>query len=104
MLKGKVAIVTGSTSGIGLGIAKVLASQGADIVLNGLGEANEVEGTRVGIERTHGVRVIYDGADMSKGDAVRSLIAATIERLGRVDILVNNAGIQYTAAVEEFPA
>jgi 3-hydroxybutyrate dehydrogenase len=104
MLKGKVAIVTGSTSGIGLGIAKVLAGQGADIVLNGFGDANEIEATRGGIERVHGVRAVHDGADMSKGDAVRGLIAASVEKLGRIDILVNNAGIQFTAPVEEFPA
>ena len=104
MLKSKVAIVTGSTSGIGLGIAKVLANQGASLVLNGFGNAGEIEAIRAGIERDHDVRAIYDGADMSKGDAVRGLIATTIEKLGRVDILVNNAGIQFTAPVEEFPA
>jgi 3-hydroxybutyrate dehydrogenase len=103
MLKGKVAIVTGSTSGIGLGIAKVLTGQGADIVLNGFGDAGEIEAIRGGIERTHGVRAVYDGADMSKGDAVRGLVAATIKKLGRLDILVNNAGIQFTAPVEDFP-
>src|SRR5687768_8864068 len=104
MLKSKVAIVTGSTSGIGLGIAKVLAKQGADIVLNGFGKPDDIEAVRAGIERDHDVRAAYDGADMSKGDAVRGLIAATIQKLGRVDILVNNAGIQFTAPVEEFPA
>jgi 3-hydroxybutyrate dehydrogenase len=104
MLKGKVAIVTGSTSGIGLGIARMLTGQGADIVLNGFGDAGEIEAIRSGIEREHGVRAVYDGADMSKGDAVRGLVAATVEKLGRVDILVNNAGIQFTAPVEEFPA
>jgi 3-hydroxybutyrate dehydrogenase len=104
MLKGKVAIVTGSTSGIGLGIAKELAKLGADLVLNGLGDDGEIEAIRSGIEREHGVRVIYDGADMSKGAAVRALIAATIQKFGRLDILVNNAGIQFTAPVEEFPA
>jgi 3-hydroxybutyrate dehydrogenase len=104
MLKGKVAIVTGSTSGIGLGIAKVLASQGADIVLNGFGDAGEIETIRSGIERAHRVRTVYDGADMSKGNAVRGLVAATVGKLGRLDILVNNAGIQFTAPVEEFPA
>jgi 3-hydroxybutyrate dehydrogenase len=103
MLKSKVAIVTGSTSGIGLGIAKVLARQGADIVLNGFGDAKEIEAIRVGIEREHDVRAVYSDADMSKGEAVRSLVAATVEKLGRVDILVNNAGIQFTAPVEEFP-
>jgi 3-hydroxybutyrate dehydrogenase len=104
MLKGKVAIVTGSTSGIGLGIAKVLAKQGANVVLNGFGKPDEVEAIRAGIERDHDVRALYDGADMSKGDAVRGLIAATVQELGRVDVLVNNAGIQFTAPVEEFPA
>jgi 3-hydroxybutyrate dehydrogenase len=104
MLKGKVAIVTGSTSGIGLGIATELARQGADLVLNGFGSADEIEAIRSGIERDHGVRAFYDRADMSMGDAVRGLIAATIERYDRLDILVNNAGIQFTAPVEEFPA
>jgi 3-hydroxybutyrate dehydrogenase len=103
MLKGKVAIVTGSTSGIGLGIAVELARLGADIVLNGLGDADEIEATRGGIERDHGVRVLYDRADMSDAEAVRGLIAATVETFGRLDILVNNAGIQFTAPVEEFP-
>ncbi|QRM33851.1 3-hydroxybutyrate dehydrogenase [Microvirga sp. VF16] len=103
MLKGKVAIVTGSTSGIGLGIANELARLGADIILNGLGDADEIEATRSGLVRDHGVRVVYDGADMSDGEAVRELIATTVETFGRVDILVNNAGIQFTAPVEEFP-
>jgi 3-hydroxybutyrate dehydrogenase len=104
MLKGKVAIVTGSTSGIGLGIARDLAKAGADLVLNGFGDPSEIEAIRSGIERDHGVRVAYDGADMSKGDAVRELIARTVEKFGRLDILVNNAGIQFTAPVDEFPA
>jgi 3-hydroxybutyrate dehydrogenase len=104
MLKGKVAIVTGSTSGIGLGIANELARLGADIVLNGLGDAREIEATRSGIEGNHNVRALYDGADMSNGEAVRGLIAATVETFGRLDILVNNAGIQFTAPVDEFPA
>ena len=103
MLKDKVAIVTGSTSGIGLGIARELAKLGADIVLNGFGDAGEIETIRSGIERDHGVRAVYDGADMSNAEAVRGLIAATIEKFGRLDILVNNAGIQFTAPVEEFP-
>jgi 3-hydroxybutyrate dehydrogenase len=103
MLKGKVAIVTGSTSGIGLGIANELARLGADIVLNGLGDAGEIEATRSGIERNHNVRALYDGADMSDAEAVRGLIGATVETFGRLDILVNNAGIQFTAPVDEFP-
>lgn len=103
MLKEKVAIVTGSTSGIGLGIARELARLGADLVLNGFGDASEIEAIRNGIEHDHGVRAVYDGADMSKPDAVRGLIAATVEKFGRLDILVNNAGIQFTAPVDEFP-
>lgn len=104
MLKDKVAIVTGSTSGIGLGIARELAKLGAGLVLNGFGDADGIEAIRKGIEREYGVPVVYDGADMSKGDAVRGLIAATVAKFGRLDILVNNAGIQFTAPVEEFPA
>jgi 3-hydroxybutyrate dehydrogenase len=104
MLKDKVAIVTGSTSGIGLGIAKALAGEGADIMLNGFGEWGEIKAIQADIERDHGVRAVHDGADISKPAAVRRLVAATIEKLGRVDILVNNAGIQFTAAVEDFPA
>ncbi|HLZ02359.1 MAG TPA: 3-hydroxybutyrate dehydrogenase [Bradyrhizobium sp.] len=104
MLKGKVAIVTGSTSGIGLGIAEELARLGADLVLNGLGDAGEIETIRSGIERERGVRAVYDATDMSRGDAVRGLITTTVETFGRLDILVNNAGIQFTAPVDEFPA
>ena len=103
MLKAKVAIVTGSTSGIGFGIATVLAKLGADVVLNGFGEPSEIEKNRKGIEREHGVHAIYDGADMSEEESVRGLIAITVEKFGRLDILVNNAGIQFTAPVEEFP-
>ncbi|NMK46247.1 3-hydroxybutyrate dehydrogenase [Achromobacter sp. Bel] len=104
MLKGKVALVTGSTSGIGLGIATALAQQGADIVLNGFGDAAEIEKVRAGLAAKHGVKVIYDGADLSKGDAVRGLVENTVRQLGRIDILVNNAGIQHTALIEDFPA
>jgi 3-hydroxybutyrate dehydrogenase len=104
MLKGKVAIVTGSTSGIGLGIAEELAKFGVDVVLNGFGEMSEIETIRSGIERAHGVRAVYDGADVSKEDAVRGLITATVEKFGRLDILVSNAGIQLTAPVDEFPS
>jgi 3-hydroxybutyrate dehydrogenase len=104
MFKGKVAVVSGSTSGIGLGIADELARQGADIVLNGLGQAGKIEAIRIGLERDHGVRAVYHDADMLKGDAVRGMIAATVGTFGRLDILVNNAGIQFTAPVEDFPA
>jgi len=104
MLKGKVALVTGSTSGIGLGIATAFAQQGADIVLNGFGDAAEIEKLRAELAAKHGVKVIYDGADLSKGSAVRELVENTVRQLGRIDILVNNAGIQHTALIEDFPA
>ncbi|MGW9066234.1 3-hydroxybutyrate dehydrogenase [Achromobacter animicus] len=104
MLKGKVALVTGSTSGIGLGIATAFAEQGADIVLNGFGDAAEIEKLRAELAAKHGVKVIYDGADLSKGAAVRELVENTVSQLGRIDILVNNAGIQHTALIEDFPA
>lgn len=103
MLKGKVAVVTGSTSGIGLGIAAALAAQGADIVLNGFGDAAEIEKVRAGLAAQHGVKVLYDGADLSKGDAVRGLVDNAVRQMGRIDILVNNAGIQHTALIEDFP-
>ncbi|CUJ52197.1 3-hydroxybutyrate dehydrogenase [Achromobacter xylosoxidans] len=103
MLKGKVAVVTGSTSGIGLGIATALATQGADIVLNGFGDAAEIEKVRVGLAAQYGVKVLYDGADLSKGDAVRGLVDNAVRQMGRIDILVNNAGIQHTALIEDFP-
>ncbi|WP_144640152.1 3-hydroxybutyrate dehydrogenase [Bordetella genomosp. 13] len=103
MLKGKVAVVTGSTSGIGLGIATAFAQNGADVVLNGFGDAAEIEKLRAELAAQHGVKVLYDGADLSKGEAVRQLVANTVQSLGRIDILVNNAGIQHTALIEDFP-
>jgi len=103
MLKNKVAVVTGSTSGIGLAIARGLAAQGCKVVLNGLGEADAIERERTSIERDYGVAARYDGADLSSGEAVRGLVAATLDAWGRVDILVNNAGIQHTALIEDFP-
>lgn len=96
MLKGKVAVVTGSTSGIGLAIAKAFAEQGCDIVLNGLGDAGEIERLRAGMERDHGVKVHYDGADLTRGEAVRQMVKDAAERFGRIDILVNNAGLGWT--------
>jgi 3-hydroxybutyrate dehydrogenase len=104
MLQGKTALVTGSTSGIGLGIATAFAQQGADIVLNGFGDAADIEKLRSELAKKHGVKVIYDGADLSKGAAVRELVENTVRQLGRIDILVNNAGIQHTALIEDFPA
>jgi 3-hydroxybutyrate dehydrogenase len=103
MLKGKTALVTGSTSGIGLGIAEALAAQGANIVLNGLGDRAEVERLRARIADEHRVVVRYDAADMSRPDAVRSMVEATVAELGAIDVLVNNAGIQFVAPVEDFP-
>jgi 3-hydroxybutyrate dehydrogenase len=103
MLKGRAAIVTGSTSGIGLGIARALAGAGADVLLNGFGDAAEIEATRAGIEKEFGVRAAYSGADMSKPAEIEGMVAKCFEAFGRVDVLVNNAGIQHTSPVEEFP-
>ncbi|HEY9774594.1 MAG TPA: 3-hydroxybutyrate dehydrogenase [Planktothrix sp.] len=102
-LEGKVAIVTGSTSGIGLGIAKGLAAQGCAVVLNGLGEAQAIENDRVALEQEAQVTVRYHSADMMDPAAIRDLVRFTVEKLGSADIIVNNAGIQYTAPCEEFP-
>ncbi len=103
-LRGRVAVVTGSTSGIGLGIAQALAAAGADIMLNGFGEAAAIEALRNEIGGSYSVRTAYNGADMSKPAEVAGLIEAATSELGKVDILVNNAGIQYVAPVGEFPA
>ncbi len=103
MLKGKNAIVTGSTSGIGLAIAHGLAQQGARIMLNGFGDEQEIEKTRVAMSEAHNVDVLYNGADMSKPDEIYAMVDQAITAFGSVDILVNNAGIQHTAAIEEFP-
>jgi len=102
-LKGKVALVTGSTSGIGLGIARALAADGAHIMLNGFGDAGEIETLRAGLEKEFSVKVLYDGADLSKPDQVAAIVKKTQDELGSLDVLVNNAGIQFVAPVEEFP-
>jgi len=102
MLKGKIAIVTGSTSGIGLGIARALAAQGAGIMLNGFGSPAQIDAVRAEVAG-RGVRVGYNGADMSKPVEIAALVEAATRELGRVDILVNNAGIQHVAPVEQFP-
>ena len=99
MLKGKTALVTGSTSGIGLGIAHALAQQGANIVLNGFGD---VEGPKAAIA-AHGVQVAYHGADMSKPAEIGDMMGFAAAQFGRVDILVNNAGIQHVSRIENFP-
>jgi 3-hydroxybutyrate dehydrogenase len=103
MLKQRSAIVTGSTSGIGLGIARAFAEQGADVMLNGFGNVDEIEFTRAEMERTHRVKVRYSGADMSKPVQIRAMAAEAEAAFGKVDIVVNNAGIQHVAPIEEFP-
>jgi 3-hydroxybutyrate dehydrogenase len=103
MLKEKVAVVTGSTSGIGLGIARALATAGADVMLNGFGDAGEIEEIRRQMATAHAVRVAYNGADLTTGEGVRELIDATRRELGPIDVLVNNAGIQHTDPVQDFP-
>jgi 3-hydroxybutyrate dehydrogenase len=103
MLKGKTAVVTGSTSGIGLGIARVLAGAGANVVINGFGDKDAIEGERSGIEREFGVKAIYSPADMSKPGEIASMIATAEQTFGAVDILVNNAGIQFVSPIENFP-
>ncbi len=102
-LKGKVALVTGSTSGIGLGIARALAAEGADLMLNGFGDAGAIETLRAGIATEFGVRALYSGADMSKPEQIAAMVAEAEAKLGAVDIQVNNAGIQFVANVEDFP-
>ena len=104
MLKGKVAVVTGSTGGIGLGTATALASEGCDLMLNGFGEAAAIERTRADLAEQYGIRTAYSPADMSKPPEIRDLIAAAVRQLGSVDILVNNAGIQHVAKIVDFPA
>ena len=103
MLKGKTAVITGSTSGIGLGIATAFAKAGANVVLNGFGDAAEIERLRARLAAEHDVSVAYDAADMSKGDAIELMMRTALAAYGAVDIVVNNAGIQYVAPVDEFP-
>ncbi|MGO8918918.1 MAG: 3-hydroxybutyrate dehydrogenase [Stellaceae bacterium] len=103
MVQGKVAVVTGSTSGIGLGIASALAADGAAIMLNGFGDAGAIDRLQRDLAGRHGVKIGYSTADMSKPAQIRELIAQAQDELGSVDILVNNAGIQHVAPVESFP-
>jgi 3-hydroxybutyrate dehydrogenase len=103
MLQGKSAIVTGSTSGIGLGIAEALAAQGCNVMLNGFGDKAEIEKLQKDLAAKHKVKVVYSGADMSKPAEIRQMVADCASQLGSVDIVVNNAGIQFVAPVEEFP-
>ena len=97
------AVVTGSTSGIGLAIARALAREGADLMINGFGDPKAIEATRAGIEKDFGVKAFYNGADMSKGKETEAMIADAVEKMGSVDILVNNAGIQFVSPIEDFP-
>ena len=103
MLKGKAAVVTGSTSGIGLGIARAFAAAGVDLVINGFGDTALIEKLREEIASTYGVRVAFSGADLSKPAEAMGLIEHATRELGHVDVLVNNAGIQHVAPVHEFP-
>ena len=103
MLKTKAAVVTGSTSGIGLAVARALAADGAHVMLNGFGEPGAIEETRAEIEREFGVRALHSAADMSKGAEIAAMIGQAEEAFGGVDVLVNNAGIQFVSPIEEFP-
>lgn len=103
MLAGKTALVTGSTSGIGLAIAEQLAKAGAHIVLNGLGDADEIAVLRARLAKVHGVQVHYNGADMSEPEAIEAMFKEVDTQFGGVDVLVNNAGIQFVAPVDAFP-
>ena len=102
-LKDKVALVTGSTSGIGLGIARALAGAGTAVVLNGFGKPEDIEATQAAISGDFGVAVAYSDADMSKPDSIAAMVEMTLSKFGRLDVLVNNAGIQHVAPLQEFP-
>jgi len=103
MLKGKNAVVTGSTSGIGLAIARALAQDGANVMINGFGDKAAIEKERAGIEKDFGVKAVYSPADMTKPAEIADMIATAEKTFGSVDVLVNNAGIQHVAPIEEFP-
>lgn len=103
MSERKAALVTGSTSGIGLGVATAFAKAGMDVTLNGLGEPAEIEGIRAGLEREAGVTVRFDGANLMQPDACAGLVESAIGAFGRLDVLVNNAGIQFVSPIEDFP-
>jgi 3-hydroxybutyrate dehydrogenase len=102
-LRDKVSVVTGSTSGIGLGIARALAGAGSAVILNGFGKAEEIEATQQAIRADFGVPVLYSDADMSKPESIAEMIETVLDRFRRIDVLVNNAGIQHVAPLQEFP-
>ena len=102
-LKGKTALVTGSTSGIGRACAKALAAEGANVVINGFGDPDEIEQERAGLERDHGVRALYHGANLTRVNEIEAMMKAATDAFGAVDILVNNAGTQHVAPVDDFP-
>lgn len=102
-LKGKSAIITGSTSGIGLAYAKALAAEGAGVVINGFGDADAIEKERAALEATSGAKALYDAADMTKPDQIAAMVARAEAELGSVDIVIANAGIQHVAPIDEFP-
>ncbi|MGB9042366.1 MAG: 3-hydroxybutyrate dehydrogenase [Pseudolabrys sp.] len=103
MLKGKTALITGSTSGIGFAIARALAQDGANIMLNGFGDKTAIEQIRAGIEKDFGVKARYSGADMTKPAEIADMVRTTEKEFGTLDVLVNNAGIQHVANIEDFP-
>jgi len=103
MLKGKSVVVTGSTSGIGLAIARAFAKEGANLTINGFGDAAAIEKERAGLEKEFGVKAVYSGADVTKPEQIQEMIDAATKAFGAVDVLVNNAGIQFVAKVEDFP-
>ena len=102
-LSGKTALITGSTSGIGLAYAKVLAGEGANVVINGFGDADAIEKERLGLEALSGAKALYSGHDLTKADEIEAMMAQAAEAFGGVDILINNAGTQHVSPVEDFP-
>jgi len=103
MLKGKTALITGSTSGIGLAIARAFAKEGANVMLNGFGDKDAIEKERAGLEKEFGIKARYSAADMTKPAEIADMVSATEKEFGALDILVNNAGIQHVANIEDFP-